>query len=148
MPSYASKNNNHWRRDPVVEPCQEIDSMPRRGDDQPEEAAAEPLEIGGAIPVSSVRRGCLAYVGHHVRIIANDSHVLVERHRRPQPKTVVLGDNVWIGNRAIILPGVTIGGGAVIGAGAVVVHDGPPFFFSMRRPPPGSTPFPPRRLCR
>lgn len=33
---------------------------------------------------------------------------------------VVVGSDVWIGTRAVILPGVTIGDGAVVGAGAVV----------------------------
>jgi acetyltransferase-like isoleucine patch superfamily enzyme len=36
---------------------------------------------------------------------------------------VVIGSDVWIGSRAIILPGVNIGHGAVIGAGAVVTGD-------------------------
>ena len=36
---------------------------------------------------------------------------------------VIIGDYVWIGYRAIVLPGVTIGEGAVIGAGAVVTKD-------------------------
>jgi acetyltransferase-like isoleucine patch superfamily enzyme len=36
---------------------------------------------------------------------------------------VVIGERVWIGYRAIILPGVTIGDGAVVGAGAVVSRD-------------------------
>ncbi|MCC0176431.1 acetyltransferase [Waterburya agarophytonicola K14] len=36
---------------------------------------------------------------------------------------VVIGDRVWIAYRAIILPGVTIGDGAVIGAGSVVTKD-------------------------
>jgi acetyltransferase-like isoleucine patch superfamily enzyme len=36
---------------------------------------------------------------------------------------VVIGDRVWIGYRAIILPGVTIGEGAVVGAGALVTRD-------------------------
>jgi len=40
---------------------------------------------------------------------------------------VVIGDRVWIGYRAIILPGVTIGEGAVIGAAAVVTKDVTPF---------------------
>ena len=38
---------------------------------------------------------------------------------------VVIGDNVWIGERACILAGVTIGCGAVIAANAVVTHDVP-----------------------
>ena len=36
---------------------------------------------------------------------------------------VIIGDNVWIGDKATILPGVTIGDGAVIAANAVVTKD-------------------------
>lgn len=42
-------------------------------------------------------------------------------------KKVVIGDNVWIGAQAVILPGVTIGEGAVVGAGSVVTKDIPPY---------------------
>ena len=38
---------------------------------------------------------------------------------------VRIGDNVWIGAGAIILPGVTVGDGSVIGAGSVVTKDVP-----------------------
>ena len=47
---------------------------------------------------------------------------------------VVIGDHVWIGYRAIILPGVTIGEGAVVGAGAVVTKDVPPFAIMVGNP--------------
>ncbi|MEH6582660.1 MAG: DapH/DapD/GlmU-related protein [Halioglobus sp.] len=40
-------------------------------------------------------------------------------------KTIRVGDNVWIGASAIILPGVSIGDGAVVGAGSVVTRDVP-----------------------
>ena len=40
---------------------------------------------------------------------------------------VVIGENVWIGDKATILPGVHIGKGAVVGANAVVTKDVPPF---------------------
>lgn len=40
-------------------------------------------------------------------------------------KSVTIGDNVWIGGRAIINPGVTIGDNAVIASGAVVTKDVP-----------------------
>lgn len=47
----------------------------------------------------------------------------------PQKKGnyVRIGSDVWIGARVIILPAVTIGNGAIIGAGAVVTHDVPPY---------------------
>lgn len=38
---------------------------------------------------------------------------------------VKIGDNVWIGGGAILLPGVTVGSNVVIGAGSVVTHDIP-----------------------
>ncbi len=42
-------------------------------------------------------------------------------------KPVIIGDDVWIGGRVIILPGVTIGNGAIVGAGAVVTRDVPEY---------------------
>jgi len=40
---------------------------------------------------------------------------------------VVIQDDVWVGGKSIILPGVTIGGGSIIAAGSVVTKDVPPF---------------------
>ncbi|VTN14680.1 Chloramphenicol acetyltransferase [Raoultella terrigena] len=39
----------------------------------------------------------------------------------------VLNDGCWLGMRAMIMPGVTIGEGAVVAAGAVVTKDVPPY---------------------
>ena len=41
--------------------------------------------------------------------------------------SVTIGDGCWLCARAIILPGVTVGEGAVVAAGAVVTCDVPPF---------------------
>ena len=41
-------------------------------------------------------------------------------------KPVSIGANVWIGGGAILLPGITIGDDAIIGAGSVVTRDVPP----------------------
>jgi acetyltransferase-like isoleucine patch superfamily enzyme len=40
---------------------------------------------------------------------------------------VLIGDRAWIAYRAVILPGVTIGEGAIVGAGAVVTKSVEPF---------------------
>jgi phosphonate metabolism protein (transferase hexapeptide repeat family) len=40
---------------------------------------------------------------------------------------VVIGHDVWIGHRVIVLPGVTVGNGAVLAAGAVVSRDVEPY---------------------
>lgn len=45
----------------------------------------------------------------------------------PSRGDTVIGNNVWIGFRAIIMPGVRVGDGAIIGAGTVVASDVPPY---------------------
>ncbi len=45
------------------------------------------------------------------------------RHRGP----TVVGNDVWLGLECCVMPGVTIGDGAIVGARAVVAHDVPPF---------------------
>lgn len=49
-------------------------------------------------------------------------------HQGAKPiRHVVIGNDVWIGLRAVIMPGVTIGNHAIIGAGAVVTKDIPDY---------------------
>ncbi|SDK00769.1 virginiamycin A acetyltransferase [Catalinimonas alkaloidigena] len=45
----------------------------------------------------------------------------------PTKGDTVIGHDVWIGYRALILPGVTIGNGSIVAAGAVVTRDVPPY---------------------
>jgi maltose O-acetyltransferase len=57
------------------------------------------------------------------------AHEVLGAHQRAgamQPKPITVGNGVWIGARALILPGVSISDGAVIAAGAVVTKDVPP----------------------
>ena len=45
-----------------------------------------------------------------------------------------INDDVWIGAHSVVLPGVTIGRGAVIGAGSVVTHDVAPYTIALGVP--------------
>ena len=42
-------------------------------------------------------------------------------------KNTVIGNDVWIGNRALVLQGVNVGDGAIVGAGSVVTKDVEPY---------------------
>jgi maltose O-acetyltransferase len=53
-------------------------------------------------------------------------------HKEEQPITI--GNDVWIGTRAIILPGVTIGNGVIIGAGCVVTKPVPDYAIIVGNP--------------
>jgi len=64
-------------------------------------------------------------IGAESLIIDSDFHGLPidKRHEAGISKPIVIGDNVFIGTRVIILKGVTVGNDAVIGAGSVVTKD-------------------------
>lgn len=69
-------------------------------------------------------------IGNHVDIasevmIYNSEHDLESEDFQAVEEPVIIEDYVFIGPRAIILPGVKIGKGAVVAAGAVVTNDVP-----------------------
>lgn len=71
-------------------------------------------------------------IGNHVALasdvmIYNSQHDTADENFSAIIKPVSIEDYVFIGPRAIILPGVTLGKGAIIGAGAVVTKDVPEF---------------------
>lgn len=47
---------------------------------------------------------------------------------------VIIEDNVWIGRNSCIMPNVTVGRGAIIGANSVVTHDIPPYTTAVGAP--------------
>jgi len=65
-------------------------------------------------------------IGPGVRILDNNYHDLYQRRLLPAARPITIDSDVWIGADAIILPGVSVGRGAVIGAHAVVLDDVPP----------------------
>lgn len=47
---------------------------------------------------------------------------------------IIIGNDVWIGASAVILPGVSIGEGSVVGAGSIVAKDIPPYSIAVGNP--------------
>lgn len=76
---------------------------------------------GGGIAI-----GDAVIIASHTVItsLTHDKHAACFRETTLHAK-VVIGDNVWIGAGAIILPGVTLGSGCIVGASAVVTRDVP-----------------------
>ena len=66
---------------------------------------------------------CIYAINHEIRRV----DIPMNQQGFAPENPVFIGDDVWIGARAIILPGVRIGTGAVIGAGAVVTKDVPDY---------------------
>lgn len=67
--------------------------------------------------------GC--QIGPYVQILTADHprDPALRRQRLESGKPVRIGRNVWIGAGAIVLPGVSVGDDAIIGAGSVVTRD-------------------------
>lgn len=115
---------------------------------------ARDLEIGDNFKIWSAHRPCLVSGPGRIRIgsgvfincaivyselaitigddvaLANEAYVMdTPSHgmegRDPEPKPVAIGNGTWVGARAIVLPGVSIGSRVVVAAGAVVTKDVP-----------------------
>ena len=102
--------------------------------------------IGGDNHITSA---CGIYIGKNLRtgksvLISDNSHG--NPHDRKQldihpndrhlytKGPIKIGDNVWIGEKAAILGGVSIGNGAIIGANTVVTHDVPAYSIAVGCP--------------
>ena len=64
-------------------------------------------------------------IGMNVTIATLNHGLPLETRNITYPSPVIIGENVWIGSNATILPGVTIGDNSVVAAGAVVTKDVP-----------------------
>ena len=71
---------------------------------------------------TTLGKGCT--IGRDVVIRDYDGHT-IDLPGYEIAKPIHIGEHVWIGNRAIILKGVTIGDGAIVAAGALVTGDVP-----------------------
>ncbi len=87
--------------------------------------------VGAIIATNSkVTIGDYCFLAHE--IVIADSFAAIpgcdrgKQGRTPIEKNVTIGENVWVGARAILLAGAQIGDGAIVGAAAVVDFDVPP----------------------
>jgi acetyltransferase-like isoleucine patch superfamily enzyme len=97
------------------------------------------IEIGDDVGVSGcsitawkrIKIGDRVLIGSGALIIDNDLHPIAPEGRQYgnqiQSKEVVIGDDVFIGARSIVLKGVHIDNGAIVGAGAVVTKNVPAY---------------------
>lgn len=93
------------------------------------------IRIGNAVMISPAVRitasdkihigdGCMFANGAY--ITDSDWHGIYDRiHRDPEIRPVIIGNNVWVGDHAIVLKGVSIGDNSIVAAGAVVTKDVP-----------------------
>jgi maltose O-acetyltransferase len=81
------------------------------------------LDLGAAITI-----GNRVAFGQQV-LLMTSTHILTGPERRSGPlvaRPITIHDAAWVAARATILPGVTVGQGAVVAAGAMVTKDVPP----------------------
>jgi acetyltransferase-like isoleucine patch superfamily enzyme len=100
----------------------------------PDQAGEGLIRIGDyslICPGVRISSACRVTIGHSVmmanRVYLTDSdwHDLYDRTAAGRGAPIRIGNNVWLGDSAIVCKGVTIGDNSVIGAGAVVVSDIP-----------------------
>ncbi|MAY73568.1 MAG: maltose acetyltransferase [Phycisphaerae bacterium] len=87
------------------------------------------------LDVCRVRIGAHTLIGPGVQILT-PLHPLDAERRRVEEygRPITIGEDVWVGGGAIILPGVTIGPRSVVGAGSVVTRDIPPDVLAVGNP--------------
>jgi acetyltransferase-like isoleucine patch superfamily enzyme len=93
------------------------------------------LEIGAGTTINygtsisaahSVKIGTNCLIGTYVNIMDCTFHSMKDRSWDMDAEPIVIEDDVWLGNRCVIMKGVTVGRGAVVGACSLVTRDVPP----------------------
>ena len=91
-------------------------------------------EIGKFCSIASGTK--IGIAGHPSNLLSTNSIFYLNKSLNPQFKNeikykpyspITIGNDVWIGEKCLIMPGVNIGNGAIIAAHAVVTKDVPPY---------------------
>ena len=93
-------------------------------------ALGHQIDVGEYVVIRAsggVAIGDRVLVAAHAVITSRQHPAHLPRFGVTEDAPVAIEDDVWIGAGAIVLPGVTIGRGAIVGAGAVVTADVEPF---------------------
>lgn len=89
---------------------------------------------GGLSIGTGVMIGPYVYVQTSTHVFEGDDLAALPYDHRIVRGPIVIGDYAWLGGRVTVLPGVTIGEGAVIGAGSLVTRDIPPLAIAAGSP--------------
>ena len=92
--------------------------------------------VNGIIVKDNVRMGRKVFITDNAHGASERRLLDMRPNTRPLASKgpVVIEENVWIGEMVCIMPGVTIGRGAIIGANAVVTKDVPPYALAAGNP--------------
>lgn len=95
--------------------------------------------IGMYSYIGTVKIGCDVMIGEELIAISKnhefrDTNIPMWKQGWQQDRPIIIEDDVWIGSRVTILPGVKIGKGAVVGAGAVVTKNVTPYYIVAGNP--------------
>jgi len=98
------------------------------------------LEIGDDVSIASnvlliarggIKIGDRSMIGHGSKLVSASHNIPPDRKpirfSGAYLKEILIGNDVWIGVQSVILPGVTVGEGAIVAAGAVATKDVEPF---------------------
>ena len=106
------------------------------------------LYVGNSVTIGSrcsILCADTVMIGNHA-LIASDVVITSEDHgieveveqsyaiQRLSHAPVIIGDETWIGEKVVILKGVTIGNRSIIGAGSIVTRDVPPYCIAVGNP--------------
>lgn len=98
---------------------------------------AEQVSIGSNVSIAAyvhlwggggIEIGNRVMIASHVAITSlSHDYTETPMNQTLKKSKVIIEDDVWIGAHSVVLPGVTVGEGAVVGAGSVVTRDVEPF---------------------